>query len=48
MTFCSIIKPFIWYHPCIINVPENLLQLFDAIVPIIIGKEYFIYYFKKE
>ena len=47
MTFCSIIKPFIWFHPCIINLPENLMQLFDTIVPLIIGYNIFfsIYFF---
>lgn len=34
-SFC--IKPLKYYHPFVLNVPENLLPLLDAPIPVFIG-----------
>lgn len=37
ITFYSLLKPFKWPHPIIINLPENLIAILDSPIPILIG-----------
>lgn len=32
-----LIAPFQWYHPCIVSVPTNLIDILEAPVPIMVG-----------
>ena len=46
ITFYSLIKPFKWPHPIILNMPQSLEPVLDSPVPIIIGKVILCIYFK--
>ena len=37
MTLSSMLYPFRWPHPLILNLPESLTELLDSPVPILMG-----------
>lgn len=37
MTFQSLLKPFKWPHPLIVNLPHYLTELLESPVPIMVG-----------